>query len=253
MHLLETPYQKEYAERRTGGIGAVAHLDRLGMLGPRLTLGHAVWVTESEIARLAETGTCVCHNCSSNMRLQTGRAPVNALLAAGVPVAIGIDEAGINDDRDMIQEMRLVMSAHRDPGHRPARPGAAETLRMATEYGARTTPFGAYIGTLAPGKAADMALVPMRALAHPYLDERVPVLDAVLQRTRSGGVATVIVAGEVIYDNGRFMRVDRDAVLAELGAALHAPLGDAEFARRKTSAELMPHVRRFYEGYWAVH
>jgi cytosine/adenosine deaminase-related metal-dependent hydrolase len=252
MHLLETPYQKEYADKRTRGIGAVAHLDRLGMLGPRLTLGHAVWLAESEIVRLAETGTCVCHNCSSNMRLQTGRAPVNALLAAGVPVAIGIDEAGINDDRDMIQEMRLVMSAHRDPGHQPTGPGAAETLRMATEHGARTTPFGAHIGTLEPGKAADMALVSMRAFAHPYLDERVPILDAVLRRTRSGGVSTVIVAGEVIYDNGRFTRVDRDAALAELSAALRAPLRDGEHARRETSAELMPHVRRFYEGYRPV-
>jgi hypothetical protein len=97
-----------------------------------------------------------------------------------------------------------------------------------------------------------MALVPMRALAHPYLDERVPVLDAVLQRTRSGGVATVIVAGEVIYDNGRFTRVDRAAALGELSAALRAPLSDAERAHRETSAELMPHVRRFYEGYRAV-
>jgi cytosine/adenosine deaminase-related metal-dependent hydrolase len=252
MHLLETPYQKEYAAQRTAGVGAVAHLDRLGMLGPQLTLGHAVWLTENEIERLAETGTCVCHNCSSNIRLQTGRAPVDALLAAGVPVAIGIDEAGINDDRDMIQEMRLVASVHRMPGHRHTGPGAAETLRMATEYGARTTPFGTHIGTLEPGRAADMAMVPMRALAEPYLDERVPIVDAVLRRTRSGGVSTVIVAGEVIYDKGRFARVDRDAVLAELGSALRQPLSDAERARRQASAELMPHVRRFYEGYGAV-
>jgi cytosine/adenosine deaminase-related metal-dependent hydrolase len=123
---------------------------------------------------------------------------------------------------------------------------------MATEYGARTTPFGTHIGTLEPGRAADMAMVPMRALAEPYLDERVPIVDAVLQRTRSGGVSTVIVAGEVIYDKGRFARVDRDAVLAELGSALRQPLSDAERARRQASAELMPHVRRFYEGYGAV-
>src|SRR5690606_23274571 len=57
MHLLETGYQKEYARRRTGGVGAVAHLHNLGMLGPNLTLGHAVWITPADIELLAETGT----------------------------------------------------------------------------------------------------------------------------------------------------------------------------------------------------
>lgn len=86
------------------------------MLSPRLTLGHGVWLTEEDIELLAETGTCVCHNCSSNFRLRSGIAPLNALEAKGIGTAIGIDEAGLNDDRDMLQEMRLVLRAHRVPG-----------------------------------------------------------------------------------------------------------------------------------------
>ena len=76
MHLLETALQKEYAWRR-GGCTAVEYIDRFGMLGPNMTLGHGVWLNESDIDRLAETGTCVCHNCSSNFRLRSGIAALN--------------------------------------------------------------------------------------------------------------------------------------------------------------------------------
>jgi cytosine/adenosine deaminase-related metal-dependent hydrolase len=86
MHLLETAYQKEYARRRGGGT-AVEYIDRFGLLGPLMTLGHGVWLNEGEIERLAETGTCVCHNCSSNFRLRSGVAALNKLEAAGITTA----------------------------------------------------------------------------------------------------------------------------------------------------------------------
>jgi len=76
MHLLETAYQKEYARRRGGGT-AVEYIDRFDLLGPQMTLGHGVWLNESDIHRLAETGTGVCHNCSSNFRLRSGVAALN--------------------------------------------------------------------------------------------------------------------------------------------------------------------------------
>ena len=101
-------YQKEYARRRGGGTG-MEYVDRFGLLGPQMTLGHGVWLNERGIQRLAETGTCVCHNCSSNFRLRSGVAALNELEANGINTAIGIDEAGINDDRDMLQEMRMVL------------------------------------------------------------------------------------------------------------------------------------------------
>jgi 5-methylthioadenosine/S-adenosylhomocysteine deaminase len=95
MHLVETAYQKEYALRRGGGT-ALEYIDRFGLLGPQMTLGHGTWLNEQDIQRLAETGTCVCHNCSSNFRLRSGVAALNKLEAAGITTAIGMDEAGIN-------------------------------------------------------------------------------------------------------------------------------------------------------------
>jgi 5-methylthioadenosine/S-adenosylhomocysteine deaminase len=249
MHLLETAYQKEYARRRGGGT-AVEHIDRFGLLGPQMTLGHGVWLNETDIHRLAETGTCVCHNCSSNFRLRSGVAALNVLEASGVNTAIGMDEAGINDDRDMLQEMRMVLRAHRVPGMADDVPTPAQVFRMATSGGAKTTAFHDTIGALEVGRRADMVLIDWRQVSYPYLDAETPLLDAVLQRAKTSGVRTVICDGEVIYSDGRFTRVDRDAALRALHEDLQRALSDDEIERRRLSKALLPHVKAFYSGYF---
>ena len=248
MHLNETAYQREYARRRTGGTAA-EHLDRLGLLGPRLTLGHGVWLTAADIERVASRGVMVCTNPSSNLRLRSGIAPVNRLLAAGVRLGLGLDEAGINDDRDMLQEMRLALRLHRVPGMDDDVPTSAQVFRMATEGGAATTPFGDRIGALAVGRAADLVLLPWRHVAHPYLEPGTPVLDAVLHRARASAIDTVLVAGEVVLRDGRIARVDKASVLEELAATLRRPLTPEEEHRRRLSRAVFPHVRGFYGGW----
>jgi Amidohydrolase family len=174
-----------------------------------------VWLNAADLDHIAATGTHICHNCSSNFRLRSGVAPLNAFEQRGINTAIGLDEAGINDDRDMLQEMRMVLRAHRVPGMEDVDvPSPGQVLRMATSGGAATTPYGSHIGTLAVGKAADLVLMDWDKLAYPYLDPETPVLDAVLQRAKTDGVDLVMVAGEVVYEGGRFIRVDRDAALA---------------------------------------
>ena len=249
MHLLETVFQKEYASRRSDGTTAVQHLHRLGLLGPRMTIGHGTWLTEAEIALVAETGTCICHNCSSNMRLRSGLAPLNRFRAAGITTAIGLDEAGINDDRDMWQEMRLVLRAHREPGMADTVPTCADVFRMATTGGAATTDFSGTIGTLAPGRAADLVLLDDTAIAGPFVDPLTPPLDALVQRARREHVHTVMCGGEVIFRDRVFSRTDQQAALQELHAQLQRALSEDETERRALSQALLPHVRRFYAGY----
>lgn len=249
MHLLETALQKEYAWRR-GGCTAVEYIDRFDMLGPNLTLGHGVWLNESDIDRLAATGTCVCHNCSSNFRLRSGLAALNHLEIKGINTAIGLDEAGINDDRDMLQEMRLVLRAHRVPGMGDDVPTTPQVFRMATVGGSRTTPYGDFLGTLEPGKGADMVLIDWGQVSYPYLDEETPLLDAVIQRAKTDGVRMVMCDGEVILDDGRFTKVDKDGALKALHDDLSRALSDDEVQRRKLSKALLPHVKKFYEGYF---
>jgi 5-methylthioadenosine/S-adenosylhomocysteine deaminase len=249
MHLLETAYQKEYA-RRLGSGTALEYIDRFDMVGPRLTLGHGVWLTETDIDRIADAGACICHNCSSNFRLRSGVAALNRFEAKGIDTAIGLDEAGINDDRDMLQEMRLVLRAHRVPGMVEADvPTMAQVLRMATLGGARTTPYGETIGTLAVGKAADLVLIDWHQISYPYLDTETPLLDAVIQRAKAAGVRMTMCDGEVLYESGRFTRVDRDAALAALHADLQRALTDDEVERRRLSKALLPHAREFYARY----
>ena len=207
IHLLETPYQKAYAHKRTGG-SAVEHLRKMELLGPTMTLGHGVWLTEADLDLVVESGTRICHNCSSNMRLRSGSAPLNKMLEKGIEVGIGINEAGINDDRDMLQELRMVLRTHRVPGHQAKIPTSSQVFRMATELGAKTTGFGEHIGVLAPGRAADLVLLNWDKLRFPYLDQEVPVVDALLQRGRTQDIDSVMVNGELIFHEGKFTRVD---------------------------------------------
>ena len=248
MHLVESPYQKEYARRRTGGT-AVAHLAELGLLGPSMTLGHAVWLTEDDIEQVAASGTFICHNASSNLRLRSGIAPLNQFLERGVKVAIGIDEAGINEDRDMLQELRMVLNLHRVPGVESPAPDPRAVFQMATEHGALTTGFGATIGVLEPGRSADLSLLDWDSVAAPHLAPEVGVVDAILHRARSAAVRTVLVAGEPIYRDGRFTRVDQEAALAELSASLRGPRSELEMDRGRLADELVPRIKSFLSGW----
>ena len=238
MHLLETSQQLHYARRRGDG-SAVAYLDRFGMLGPQLTLGHGVWLSPADLDRLAETGTCICHNCSSNFRLRAGLAPLGEMAARGINVAIGIDEAGINDDRDMLQEMRMVLTAHRLSSPSDPAPTATQVLRMATQAGARTTGFGEQIGQIRIGAAADLVLLDWDEVAGPYMDPQTPVLDAVLRRAKSNAVTAVICDGELIYHDRRFTRVDQSAALAELRDRMALPPSADELHRQRFARRLL--------------
>jgi cytosine/adenosine deaminase-related metal-dependent hydrolase len=193
----------------------------------------------------------VCHNCSSNFRLKSGTAPLNRFTAAGIPVAIGIDEAGINDDRDMLQEMRMVLMAHREPGIDAAHPSPAAVLRMATEHGAATTPFAGRIGQLNPGMCADLVLFDWRAVTYPHQSAALGLAEVLVHRAKASAVRSVMIGGEWVYRDGRFTRVDRDAVLAEIAQRLARPLSEDELARQALAKDVLPHVRRFYRDYLA--
>ncbi len=249
MHLLETVYQKEYARRRTGTT-AVKHLYKLGALGPSMTLGHAVWMTEEDVELVTHTKTCVCHNCSSNFRLRSGVAPLNALEKRGVTVGMGLDEAGINEDRDMLLEIKLALRVHRVPGMNDDDvPSCPQVLRMATEHGAKTTAFRGQIGRLDPGMQFDAVAIDYQAATYPFQDEDIPPLDALLQRATQKHVDTVYVGGDPIYAQGRFKYLDRDKVLGEIAELLSKPRTPEEEKRRCLSQAVFPHVKDFYANY----
>ena len=170
------------------------------------------------------------------------------ILAAGIKVAIGSDEAGLNDDKDLFQEMRLVLKLHRVPGIDLEPPTSYQVLEMATANGAYASWFGDRIGALEPGKRADMTLVDMRNIEEPFLDPRVSVVDALVHRARGIDVDTVLVDGEVILRDGQLTRVDKEELFREIKAALDRPLSAQEEERRELASLVAPHLRRFYSG-----
>lgn len=131
----------------------------------------------------------------------------------------------------MLQEMRLVLNAHREPGIDTPFPTVAGVLRMATENGAGTTPFAGRIGRIEAGRAADIVLIDWNRTTWPYQSPDMPPIDVLVRR------------------QGRFTRIDRDAVLSEIHARMAQPLTPADEARRRLATDVMPFVRRFYDGY----
>jgi len=248
IHLLESPYQKVYAERRWGTT-AVEHLDGLGFLGSEVSCAHGVWLSGSDLELLARSGTTVCHNPSSNLRLKSGIAPVNRMVAAGVPVAIGIDEATINDDNDLLQEMRLASKLHREPGVDAPQLNSGQVLHMATAAGAQATCFGARIGRLEAGMRADIVQVKLQRIEEPYLSPAIDAVDSLVGRGRATDVDMVMVDGEVLLRGGRLVGIDREAVVREIQSTMGRAETAEEVERRRQGQELVRHVNAFYAGW----
>ena len=247
IHLQETIYQRMYGSRHWNGT-PLSHLAELGVLGPEVSCAHGVWLSETDVDVLAETGTAICTNPSSNLRLKSGVAPINRLLESGVTVALGIDEAGINDDNDILQEMRMAQKVHREPGVNTPYPTSHDVLHLATANGATVTYFDD-VGTIEPGKRADLVLVNLDRIEDPYLHPDTDIVDSLVYRGKGLDVDTVIVDGEILLRDGEFLRVDKSEVRARLQESLARTLADREVRRAELSSELLPYVNRWFEAW----
>lgn len=249
MHLSETAYQRAHA-LRTSGKTPVAHLHDLGVLGPELSGAHGVWLSDADLERLADAGSVICHNPSSNLRLRSGVAPVHRMLERGVTVALGADSSGINDDQELLQEVRLASALHRPPGHDGPRLMPARLLHMVTAAGARACLLGDRVGSLEVGKRADAVLVNIDRLGDRLgASADVPVLELLVQRGRAEHIDTVLVDGETVFADGHCTRVDEAAVVRELRTRFTQPLQPHEQERRAIAEALRPHVGAFYRGW----
>ncbi len=187
------------------GVRPLARLERLGLLGPNLIAVHSVHLEPAEIALLARHGCSVAHCPSSNLKLASGLAPVAALLAAGVNVALGTDGAASNNRLDLFEEMRtaalLAKAVALDASAMPAH----AALRAATLGGAMALGLEARIGSIVPGKAADLAAVDFDSL------ELQPVYDVVSHLVYACGrehVTDVWVGGERVLRDRMLTRLD---------------------------------------------
>lgn len=244
-HVLETMYQKLYALKHFGKT-FVEHLNDIGFLGPRISFAHGVWVTAKEIELLAESGASICHNPSSNLRLRSGIAPVNRMVDKGVNVALGTDGLSLNDDEDILQDLRLCANLHHIPGLGKPRLTPGQLFKMITINGARATLFSDQIGTLEKGKRADVILVNLERLTEPYRDPEVKIIDVLLGRGKTSDIDTVMVDGEILLRNRRHTKIDRAGIVASLRESLSRDAKPGDIARARLAQELRPYVYDFY-------
>jgi cytosine/adenosine deaminase-related metal-dependent hydrolase len=209
VHLLESPYQKAHALARHGESG-VAWLARTAFLGPDVICAHAVWLTEADIGLMRDSGAIVVHNPGSNLRLRSGLAPIRAMVERGVPIALGTDNLGINDEEDLLQECRLAQVLQSPPGLGLAPIAPATVLHWATAAGAGVIG-RAGLGRLDPGAPADLILARLGRIAR-ALDAGDDLAAAAVQWLRASDVDVVMVSGRVLVRNGRYVALDRDAV-----------------------------------------
>ena len=214
-HLLETRAQARIARERHGE-STLAHLERLGILSDRWSCAHAIWLDDDDIALMAKRRAVAVHNPESNARIGTGRMRTPELLAAGVPVALGTDGSGANDNLVMQEAMRAAALLHRsDLPDRRQWVSARDALRMATREGARAMRLAGRLGEIAPGQLADIVLYRLDA---PWWR---PLNDAAAQLVfaeTGAAVTTAIVDGRVVLDQGRITTFDAQAALAEIEA-----------------------------------
>ena len=209
IHLHETAGEVDGAVAEHG-VRPLARLDRLGLVSPRLMAVHMTTLEDDEVDRLAECGAHVVHCPESNLKLASGFCPVAKLIARGVGVALGTDGAASNNDLDMVQEMRTASLVAKAIARDATAVPAHRAIAMATIAGARALGKDDVIGSLAPGKAADMIAIDLGAI------ESQPVYDAASQVAYSASrrqVSDVWVAGRALLRDGALLTVDEAGVL----------------------------------------
>lgn len=215
MHLLETKYQKLYWKQKYGE-SPVMSLRKIDFLGPEVSLAHSVWLTEEDIETISETKTSVVHNPSANMRLFSGIAPVQRMVKNDVNVGLGTDGVGFSDDNDYIEEMRLAGLLQSVPGINAERISGHRLLEMATIGGAQALGLSDEIGSLRPGKKADLITIHADRMLSPYISPMQDPHDVFWKCARREDICDVFVNGELIMNNGYVTTIDIESVVASL-------------------------------------
>ena len=211
IHFAESDEEVKLAREKFNSTPA-AYLESIGFWGPNTLAAHAIWVNDDDIAILKRRDIGLAHNPESNMKLAAGAAPVTKYLAAGVALGLGTDGAASNNDLDMFEAMRqasfLAKHVTRDPTAVPAQ----AALDMATIGGARALHMEQRIGSLAPGKRADLITVSMRTA------RQTPMYDPIshlVYATRGDDVRTTIVNGKVLMKERQVRTLNRETVIAD--------------------------------------
>jgi 5-methylthioadenosine/S-adenosylhomocysteine deaminase len=211
IHVSETKQERDDSVAKSGK-SPVQVLQSLGTFDGRTVAAHCVWLDDADIQVLADKRAGVAHCPSSNMMLASGVAPVMKMLAAGIAVGLGTDgPAGSNNDFNMFEEMDLAAKLQKVATGDPRALPAAQALEMATILAARALGMEKEIGSIEPGKRADLIGV---RLDVPNAVPLYSVYPQMVYSLKAGDVEQVMVNGRWIVRAGKMLTLDRAAVLA---------------------------------------
>ena len=210
-HASENKTECALVEQDTG-MRNIAYLESLGLAGKHVALAHCVHLDNDELEILKRTGTNVAHCPSSNLKLGSGIAPLKQMLEMGISVSLGADGAACNNRLDMFTEMRtaaLLQKAHHGPEVIPAQ----QALRMATIEGARALGLSDQIGSIEPGKRADLMVLNVSTLHS--TPSPADLTSAIVYSAQPEDVRTVIVDGRVLMRDRELMTLNEAQVRSQ--------------------------------------
>ncbi|PZH14224.1 8-oxoguanine deaminase [Streptomyces sp. NTH33] len=206
-HGSETREEEKFCHERFG-MGPTDYFESTGWLGEDVWMAHCVHMNDSDIAAFARTRTGVAHCPSSNARLAAGIARVPDMLSAGIPVGLGVDGTASNESGELHTELRNALLINRLGPHREAALDARQALRLGTHGGAQVLGRAGQIGSLEPGKLADLVLWRLDTLAHASIAD--PVTALVFGA--AAPVTASFVGGRQVVENGRLLHADEDTI-----------------------------------------
>jgi 5-methylthioadenosine/S-adenosylhomocysteine deaminase len=211
IHAAESPSEMKMVQEKYGTT-TVTHFDRIGFLGPNVLLAHAIWLSDEEIALLARKDVGTAHCPSSNTKLASGVSPVPKMRKAGVRVGLGTDGPASNNDLDLFEEIDLALKLHKITSGDPKVLAARDGVEMATIGGARALHLEREIGSLEPGKRADLIVL---ATDSPSAQPLYEIYSHLAYALKGTDVVTTIVNGRVLMEDRRMLTLDTAAISAK--------------------------------------
>ncbi len=244
MHLLETRYQREFADKGYEE-GVVNWLSSLGLLNERVALAHSVYARPDELDLIAASGAVIVTNPGSNLHLRSGIAPIGEVMRRGVRVCVGVDGSALDEDDDILREMRLAHLLHSGWGY--------ERNVSRYDWIADTVRHGRFAlgapgdGSIVAGNCADIVILDLDQLDKDAVSHAEPI-DLLFGRANQAHIVQMVVAGRDIVRDRELITIN----LAEAEASIRAQARSAMPSRapfRHAWSLLEPRIAGFYAGH----
>ena len=213
---LGIPISSHIGSAEGAGNGQVAAHNKEGLLGKDLQIIHALAVTPAEIDMIAKSGAVISVSPGSELRIGYGFTKVSEFLNAGIPLGVSIDSVVLAGNANLFDSLKLIRSIENAKAHDEFKMTARKVLELGTIEGARSLGMDDRVGSLKPGKRADLIMI---SLAHPNMGVFSDPSHLVIEATQASDVDTVVVDGRILKRNGKHTAMPVDQVLAEASAS----------------------------------